>query len=345
MVAIIIPTKDRSEFIERLLRYYAEINCSHRIYIADSSSQKKHIDNIKAIITKLSEDIEVIYSYYPNTNIEEAKRLTLEDNVKEKYAAYCGDDDFLIPSTLDECANFLDNNKEYSNCHGTGLIFNTNDDPLKGPIESVVDYNLYANELSDPLSRLKLYFSEYWPIWSVRRTDEFKESLRYLKDISVESFREITMGCLPIIYGKTKKVDSLYVVRQFHQSRHKEPDPVSAFLSKDWQSSFQQMSSILSTRLCEDYSLNKNECIKAIEQSFSIYYSKVLETRLNRKETNQNLKLLSRSFLKNNFKYFYKNFYLRYISKGTNIEKLRNQKLDNYVEFSKVDIFIETYKK
>ena len=91
--------------------------------------------------------------------------------------------------------------------------------------------------------------------------------------------------------------------------------------------------------------MNKNECIKAIEQSFSIYYSKVWETRLNRKETNQNLKLLSRSFLKNNFKYFYKNFYLRYISKGTNIEKLRNQKLDNYVEFSKVDIFIETYKK
>ena len=51
------------------------------------------------------------------------------------------------------------------------------------------------------------------------------------------------------------------------------------------------------------------------------------------------------SFEVNNFKYFYKNFYLRQISKGTNIEKLRNQKLDNYVEFSKVDIFIETYKK
>ena len=38
--------------------------------------------------------------------------MRLADSIKEKYCAYSGDDDFLIPNSLNKCANFLEKNNQ-----------------------------------------------------------------------------------------------------------------------------------------------------------------------------------------------------------------------------------------
>jgi glycosyltransferase domain-containing protein len=342
MVAIIIPTKDRSEFIKRLLYYYAENNCSNRFYIADSSNLPEHINSIKNTISELAKFLDVTYAHYPNANIEEAKRLILEEHVVEKYAAYCGDDDFLVSETLQECANFLDKNSDYSNCHGKGLLFTMHGDPINGSIGWVADYNLHSNELEDPLMRLDLYLRNYWPIWTVRRTEEFKATLGSLRSIPLESFREITMGCLPMICGKTKMIDSLYVSRQIHNKRYGGTDPISAFLAKDWHLAYQEMLLILSQKLSKDFFLNEIDCKKTIEASFSEYYRQVLVAKLVNKEEGFNMTLSIKSFLKKNFKYFYK-LYLKYGSSKMNLEKLRSFPPKNYSEFNKLHQFLDSY--
>jgi len=342
MVAIIIPTKDRSEFIKRLLYYYAENNCSNRFYIADSSDLLEHINSIKNTISELTKSLDVTYAHYPNTNIEEAKRLILEEHVVEKYAAYCGDDDFLVPETLQECANFLDKNSDYSNCHGKGLLFTMEGDPINGSIGWVTDYNLHSNELKDPLMRLDLYLRNYWPIWTVRRTEEFKATLESLRSIPLESFREITMGCLPMISGKTKMIDSLYVTRQIHDKRYQGSTPVSAFLTKDWHLAYEEMLSILSKKLSKEFFLNEINCKKTIEESFSEYYEQVLVAKLVHEEERFNMILSIKSFLKKNFKYPYK-LYLKYGSNKMNIEKLKSFPPKGYSEFNKLNQFLDSY--
>lgn len=342
MVAIIIPTKDRSEFIKRLLYYYAENNCSNRFYIADSSDLLEHINSIKNTISELTISLDVTYAHYPNTNIEEAKRLILEEHVVEKYAAYCGDDDFLVPETLQECANFLDKNSDYSNCHGKGLLFTMDGDPINGSIDWVADYSLYSNELEDPLMRLDLYLRNYWPIWTVRRTEEFKATLGSLRSIQLESFREITMGCLPMICGKTKLIDSLYVSRQIHSKRYQGPNPVSAFLAKDWYLAYEEMLSILSQKLSKDFFLNEINCKKTIEESFSEYYKQVLLAKFVNEEGHIDKTLSIKPFIKKNFKYPYK-LYLKYVSNKINLEKLRSFPPKNYSEFKKLNQFLDSY--
>ncbi len=131
MVAIIVPTMNRSNFIRRLLYYYSNCLIDNTVYIADSSDDEFHIKVIKEAITDVSHNLNVVYAHYPKTNIEEAKRLIL-NQVTEKYASYCGDDDFLVPSTLKKCAIFLDNNQDYSNCHGIGVCFQMQNDSLCG---------------------------------------------------------------------------------------------------------------------------------------------------------------------------------------------------------------------
>ena len=210
MVAIIVPTMNRSSFIRRLLCYYSQYAAENTVYIADSSDDEFHLGEIKKAIESVSHRINVVYEHYPKVNIEEAKRLILS-RVTQKYASYCGDDDFLIPSTLKKCAMFLKSNPDYSNCHGTGVCLKMKNDLLYGDIQIVSDYKLLGNEFDDPYMRVYSYLSDYWPIWSVRRVDEFRGTLGLLRHIPVESFREITMGCVPIVQGKTKLLKDLYL--------------------------------------------------------------------------------------------------------------------------------------
>ena len=42
--------------------------------------------------------------------------------IQTDYSVLCADDDFIIPSSLNKCINFLKNNKSYSSAHG--LYFN-----------------------------------------------------------------------------------------------------------------------------------------------------------------------------------------------------------------------------
>ena len=283
MVAIIVPTMNRSSFIRRLLFYYSHLFYESTIYIADSSDDTFHIKAIKEAISIVSHNLNVVYEHYPRTNIEEAKRLIL-DQVTEKYAAYCGDDDFLIPSTLKKSAIFLDNNKNYSNCHGTGVCFEIYNDSLFGIIQIASEYRLLANESDNPYLRLSSYLRNYWPIWSVRRVGEFKKTLGLLKNIPLEPLREITMGCVPIIQGKTKLINELYVMRQVHKNRFQSPKSIEAFLSESFHISYKEMHKIISNEIKNNTSKSKSESDSFVQQEFVNYFSKVTKASLFKKK-------------------------------------------------------------
>jgi glycosyltransferase domain-containing protein len=339
MVAIIVPTMNRSGFIRRLLYYYSSCSIENTIYIADSSDDEIHIKEIKSAINNVSSKLKVVYGHFLNTNIEEAKRLIL-DQVIEKYASYCGDDDFLVPTTLKKCAFFLDNNPDYSNCHGTGVVFKMKDNPLYGKIQVASYYKLLSNESDDPHIRVYDYLSNYWPIWSVRRVDEFKKTLKLLQNIPSEGFREITMGCVPIIQGKTKLLDELYVLRQVHDSRFQNPSPIEAFLLDGWHISYKEMYRIITNELELVSSTNQSKLDAYVQKGYINYYSKSLKYVICNKENNsiKNVKMFIRNYLP-----FIEYIYKKYLVRGLTLPKLNNRKSKYYVEFNEVYEFLKKY--
>ena len=72
MVAIIIPTKDRSQFLIRQLCYYASVNCPYTIYIGDGS-KVEHANKIQSAVKKLKDKIKIVYVHYPDRNDNEGK--------------------------------------------------------------------------------------------------------------------------------------------------------------------------------------------------------------------------------------------------------------------------------
>ena len=99
--------------------------------------------------------------------------------VQENYVAYTGDDDYVIPNSLEKCIQFLETHPEYSTAHGRGIAFSLDRIGAYGNIESLGEYQLKDNELETSSERLMLYLKEGWNSeFSVHRTKEFIETCK-----------------------------------------------------------------------------------------------------------------------------------------------------------------------
>ena len=125
-VAIIISTKNRSEFLIALLKYYAEIKSHHTLYIGDAS-EEYHLNKTIPVINSLSSKINIVFRQYPEYSrgqTDNAKTIAkMLEIVEEKYSVGSGDDDYFIPKSLEKCADFLENNPNYCSAHGNGTYF------------------------------------------------------------------------------------------------------------------------------------------------------------------------------------------------------------------------------
>ena len=63
-VAILIPTKNRIDFVIRTIKYYVSINSSHPIFIGDASSKSSE----ELVINAAENKIDVYYFHWENLN-------------------------------------------------------------------------------------------------------------------------------------------------------------------------------------------------------------------------------------------------------------------------------------
>ena len=182
MLGIVTHTKNRSEFVIRLLYYYARVRSPYTIYIGDSS-EEEHIKKTKAVIDKLKDRIKVIYRLYPGKDGPTTLNKLLEI-IEEKYVAYIGDDDYLVPNSLEKGISFLETHPEYSSAHGRGIAFSLDRKGAYGNIESLGEYQLKDNELETSSERLMLYLFEGWNLgfsinWSKNLLKPVKKEIFY----------------------------------------------------------------------------------------------------------------------------------------------------------------------
>ena len=99
MMTRCVPTKNRSEFLGRLLRYYASMRFPHGIVIGDSSDPEQARDN-QEHVARLKGILPIEYRHYPGcSSCECLERLT--EFVTTPYCAYVADDDFLCTQLRD----------------------------------------------------------------------------------------------------------------------------------------------------------------------------------------------------------------------------------------------------
>jgi glycosyltransferase domain-containing protein len=216
-VDLFIPTYNRPDFLKRLLTFYQSYGVKYRIIVADSSTDANKRINKKTVAS--FKKLNLVYSdrYLPS-QISHDKFGRMLKLAKSKYTVFCADDDFLIPSGIDEAVKFLEKNKDYASAHGTYIAFYVNEGiPFARKFLWRFIYPYRSITYDDPLKRLIYHLSNYYQVlWAVRRTEVLKkaysEFLRSKTDPVL--FGELAPDMLTLIYGKMKRLDTFYGARQ-----------------------------------------------------------------------------------------------------------------------------------
>ena len=220
---IIIPTKNREEFLLRKLLFYYKLRCNFSVYIVDSSKHSLS-SSAQKIFKKAQEKYPIYYYKKPKFNEREAIGFLLR-KCREKYCAFCGDDDFLIPSGLQKARDFLDSNQDYRVAHGQSCLLGVK---YKNGFGSILYSGDYWKKPERPEASFQKRLSEFSknyfvPLFSVHRTSEFLADWGENSRNPSRSFGELFPNFNTILRGKAKYLPTPYLLRQTHDDRNALP--------------------------------------------------------------------------------------------------------------------------
>jgi hypothetical protein len=250
-VTLLVPTMNRSEFVIRMLQYYARLNFTGRIAIGDSSN-REHVEKTRRAIAELSGELDVAYEEYPRAGIGVCL-LKLLDHVVTPYAATLPDDDFLVPASLDKCVVFLSEHPEYAAAHGVGIGVDLDSQGRHGRVTRCRYYAQPVIEANNAADRLTAHLENYRvSMFSVHRLDTWRQMLRDVPLQEDASFSaEVLPCCHSAVAGKIKQLDCLYVVRQNHILRYELPDAFDWLTTPQWLPSYNVFVKSISAAIAE----------------------------------------------------------------------------------------------
>ena len=213
-MTIVIPTKNRPQYVERILTYYLGLDFIGNIIIIDSSDEetaeyiKKYVNNINKV--------NFTYSFsegLPTTVIRDNVNL-----IKTKYVSFLGDDDYIIPTGILRSIEYLKNNPDIVACRGEALKIR--DSNLSS--DSISRYWNFFNRLEDSSGdRVIKHFSDYHtPFFHVCRSEMFIKAYSNAPSMSeIEAGYdrligdELIVAALMLAYGKFASIEGLHLVR------------------------------------------------------------------------------------------------------------------------------------
>lgn len=217
MLTVLVVTRNRAAFLNRLLAYMATMRLAARVIVADSSSAEQFSMTAK-VIASLEDGSEIAHLPYPEDWRNFRVLADVLQTVKTPYVAWNSDDDFLIGSALEPAIRFLEEHDDYAVVHGKAVAFRVAGDAARGRVLAVVHYRQGAVEQATASARLVAHLGAYTTTaYSVHRTPQLAES--YARAVEGEldgPFGELLASCLPIVHGKARKLDELYMARQLH---------------------------------------------------------------------------------------------------------------------------------
>nr|WP_320161286.1 TIGR00180 family glycosyltransferase [uncultured Methanoregula sp.] len=274
LLTVIIPTKNRSAFLRRLLIYYAATGFDYKIIIADSS-EKSHLDHNIETINTVNSKLDISHELYEDTIVFKEKIFQSLSRINTPYVVIGADDDFFVPNTIELAINFLENNSDYSLISGEPLIFYLDSSKSHGRIQFLGGYPQNSIEDDDPCSRLIKHLSNVTSTWySIYRTQHLMEYWKIMRLSNFDTiFIELVPSCLSMIQGKFKKLDNLYMVRQYNAPRE-----YSLIDSKiEWASdpSFESQFILFREKLCEyllmKCNMDMNTAKKEVNKAFLLF--------------------------------------------------------------------------
>jgi glycosyltransferase domain-containing protein len=288
-LTMVIPTRNRSDYLERLLFYYFSIGFEHKIIISDSS-EKDHLIHNKNTIQKVNSKLKITHEIYDEKIELKNKVFPSLSHVETSYTVLGADDDFFVPKSLDSAVDFLENNPDYSTVSGESLSFCLDSQCSHGKITFLGEYPRTTIDDDDMSCRLIKHLSNYAPTWySVHRTNSLINYWNILQNYPGDIvFFELLPSCLSIIDGKAKKMDCLYMVSQADANKSYTPlnSKLDWISNPDWEIQYSLFRQILCEYLVLKANTDMGTAKKTVNTAFALYIAPLLSTEC-QNETNK----------------------------------------------------------
>ena len=253
-ISILIPTKDRPDFILRLLKYYASSNFKGLIFIGDSSSSDLFETN-KLNIKRYKKYLSIEHYHDPEAGMFEMSSY-LCSAVKTDYSVIVNDDDVVLTKSLYACVDFLSKNKDYSAAHGKAIQIGMEGGKCKAfsKITMIKRYSLQTIKKDTPLERVGEYFDTLANLnMAVIRAEVNKYA--YAKASQLDKynssyiFGELVHASIVCIKGKVGQVDEYGLLRQYHDQQFYTQQSLIEWVSGEkWCDSF----NFLKSTMCQE---------------------------------------------------------------------------------------------
>ncbi len=285
---LIIPTFNRPYYLQRILGYYSKYGSDFNIIVADSSSSENKKLN-KEIISSFK-NLKILYlTDYPGTVEFYYKFADAVNHAQSKYCVFCADDDFIVPSSIKECINFMEKNPDYSVVQGL-YCSHWLRKKRNGKIEFgwvPAQYHSKSITFDSPSERLKFHLANYnvTTAYGVHRTDTlrfiFKEGI---ESTSYDRLAEILLTALTLICGKMKILPVFYDSREsgfnsIERSYNPRPYfslPWASFLVSDtFKTEYRRAVVCLARNLQKQIDLNSDLSTKIAEDALNRYSDSV----------------------------------------------------------------------
>lgn len=299
-VGIYIPTLNKPEFIIRQIKYYASRNSPHAVYIGDDSNEE-NAEILRKGLEKFKDKLDIHYFHGQEPITQAECQLNLISNIKEKYAIFSGDDDFLVPNSLTKCAEFLEKNPDFSLASGLAISFNLDRPGPYGDIASMSDYRRPEVLEEKATERLFNYLGHYHvTLFSVARKEDLKKDWELSLKAQERSFQtEVMQGCLAIVRGKSKTLDHLSIIRQMHDTRQAAPDIFDWITRPNWAETYKYFSEILSREIMEKDSIKEPDAKNIVKKAMWLYLQNQLTSANRQPRSNKGgLKFLKKAIVK-----------------------------------------------
>ncbi|MBI3616054.1 MAG: TIGR00180 family glycosyltransferase [Candidatus Omnitrophica bacterium] len=278
MLSVIIPTRNRPQFLKRAVSYYRKIRFPYPILIEDSS-EPAMAEQTSKMVRSDARGLECVHQIHPVDTHVLVRIRSAAESVKTPFAVVGADDDFFIPKGLEQATRFLQKHPDYSGVHGDAALFGLRSGVEYGPMAWIVEYGQRSLEQETGFDRLLENFQNYSTTWySMQRTEELLGRMRVSAGANLDnSFLELLPSGLTALQGKVKKLNGLYMVRQSHVAMTSGSRDLLDWLSgEEWASQFRWVQERLSECLQSQDRISSEEAARRVKKVFWAYLTRQL---------------------------------------------------------------------
>lgn len=213
--AILIPTRNRPLFLQRLLRYLSERDV-RQVMVVDGSDPSVRDTNREAALRA-----GVRYRSLPPEIYFWERVFVALDEIDTPYLLQVADDDFIVPETVVACCSMLRDRPDCVAVTGVGASFSLYGNAEYGDFNRLhVTRRDVSFRQADASDRVQAYLAGYWPVtYAVQRTSAVREALGAVIELGwhhshLVNVGEILQGAAMAAQGTLGWVDGLLNIRQ-----------------------------------------------------------------------------------------------------------------------------------